>query len=352
MRFALFLLLLATSLFAQRPNTNYDESKAGTYTLPDLLGKGAWPERRAEILKLYETHVFGKNISGERIAVQTAVKATGPNWREVTLTFSGNGKQKAVNILIVVPAGAKKPVPAVVSLSFTPIATVLAGNSRWPLEVFAKHGYAVITAHYTDFFPDVKEGRADSVLPLLAAEETTNAMSAWAWGMSRMLDYALTQKDIDGKRVAVGGHSRLGKAALWAGATDARFAAVISNNSGEGGASLSRRIFGEHVADLNKSFPHWFTGNFKGYSQSVNELPVDAHMLLALAAPRPLYVASASEDLWADPLGELLALTEASKAYEALGVPERTAYHLRPGKHDITAYDWERYLRFLKATLR
>ena len=350
MRLALFLLL-APAVFAQRPNTNYDESKVGTYTLPDLLGKGAWPERRAEILKLYETHVFGRVIA-EKLPVVASVKATGPNWREVTLNFSGQGKQKAINILIVTPPGAKKPVPTVVCLSFTPISTVLSGNSRWPLEVFAKHGYAVITAHYTDFFPDVKDGKPDSILSLLPADETTNAMSAWAWGMSRMFDYALTQRDLDGKRIAVAGHSRLGKAALWAGASDQRFAAVISNDSGEGGASISRRIFGEHVADLNKNFPHWFTGNFKGYSQSVNELPVDSHMLLALAAPSPLYVASASEDLWADPLGELLALTEASKVYEALGAPERTAYHLRPGKHDITAYDWERYLRFLKATLR
>ncbi|OYW10078.1 MAG: hypothetical protein B7X34_05375 [Acidobacteriia bacterium 12-62-4] len=347
--FALFLCAL--SLFAQRPNTNYDESKVGQFPLPDLLGSKPWPERRAEILKLYETHVFG-NIITAKLPLETTVKAKGPNWREVTFTFSGQGKQKAINVLIVTPPGAKKPVPAVVCLSFTPLSTVLGGHSRWPLELFAKHGYAVITAHYTDFFPDVKQGKPDSILALMPPDETTNAMSAWAWGMSRMLDYALTQKDIDGKRIAVAGHSRLGKAALWAGATDQRFAAVISNDSGEGGASLSRRIFGEHIADLNANFPHWFTGNFKGYSQSVNELPVDSHMLLALAAPRPLYVASASEDLWADPLGELLALTEASKVYEALGVPERTAYHLRPGKHDITAYDWERYLRFLKATLR
>ncbi|MBZ2179775.1 MAG: acetylxylan esterase [Acidobacteria bacterium] len=345
------LLLMAVSLLAQRPNTNYDESKAPQYPLPALLDGKAWPERRAEILKLYETHVFGNNITA-KLPVETTVKAQGPNWREVTFTFSGEGKKKAVNVLIVVPPAAKKRVPAVVCLSFTPISTVLAGHSRWPLDVFAKHGFAVITAHYTDFFPDVKQGRPDSILALLPPDETTNAMSAWAWGMSRMLDYALTQKDLDGKRIAVAGHSRLGKAALWAGATDQRFAAVIANNSGEGGASLSRRIFGEHVADLNANFPHWFTGRFKSYSQAVNDLPVDSHMLLALSAPRPLYVASASEDLWADPLGELLALTEADKAYEAIGAPEQTAYHLRPGKHDITAYDWERYLRFLKAKLR
>lgn len=411
------ILATAQILCAQPKPANYDEAKVGNYTLPDPLicidgtkvtDTKMWIEkRRPEVLRLFETHIYGKQASkpagqkSEVIATDTKALGGKATRRQIAIYPTGKKDGPRIDLLLFVPNGLKQPVPAFLGCNFNGNHAVHNDNgipissnwmrstadkkfvvdnrateasrgseaSRWQVEEIISRGYALATYYYGDVEPDHVEGWKSGLRAALSKDgantqwkgDEWGAIGAWAWGLSRALDYLETDKSVDAKRVAVMGHSRLGKTSLWAGASDSRFALIISNNSGEGGASISRREFGESIAVLNKNFPHWFCGNYKQYSDNVAALPVDMHMLVALAAPRPLYIASAEEDRWADPHGEFLAAKHAEPVYALFGkkgtgvaahppvnhpVGESLGYHIRDGKHDVTLYDWQRYLDF------
>jgi hypothetical protein len=419
---AVFCLSLAVDVsFCSGQEANYDESKVLAYVLPDPLvsnsGKSVttaeeWVgSRRAEVLRLFEEHVFGE-LPAITAQLRTRVRSDIPDAvgglarrREITIFFSAADSGPQMDLLLYTPAAATGPVPCFLGLNFNgnqaiesdprlhitqswvrndrergidnnraTEATRGTESSRWAVEKIIRGGFGLATIYYGDIDPDFDDGFRNGVHALLPEDQqgvrtptSGGSISAWAWGLSRALDVLEKDPTIDGRRVAVFGHSRLGKTSLWAGAQDERFAMVISNNSGCGGAALSRRAFGETVARINRVFPHWFCVNHRKYDNNEQSLPVDHHMLMALAAPRPVYVASAVEDQWADPRGEYLGLFHTGPVYQLFGksplpsnnLPELNqpvhtdvGYHIRSGKHDVTEYDWEQYLAFAKRHLK
>lgn len=410
---SIFFFLILNASLAQENHVIYDESDVPEYQLPDLLtrfngnkvktAKDWVKKRRPEILREFTDEVYGK-VPGELKVSQVE------QWEEsddavgglairkqLSLFFRKENHSLEVNVLMYLPKN-KQKAPVFLAYNFTgnhavyndpnirlteswvendPSVGIInnqvteqsraTASNRWPVDEIIKAGYGLVTVYYGDVDPD-KDDFSDGIQPffyqgnqLKPRFNEWGSIAAWAWGLSRVMDYLETDPLVNTKEVAVLGHSRLGKTALWAGATDQRFAMVISNESGCGGAALSRRQYGETVRAINRTFPHWFCDNFKKYSDNEDALPVDQHMLLALVAPRPLYVASAEGDQWADPRGEFLSAKYASAAYQLFGleglpvkemplvdhpVAGTIGYHIRSGKHDLTEYDWEQYIRF------
>jgi len=401
---------LADAAARRQKDVIYYEEKVPDYTLPDPLvtadgtkvtSAEMWRRRRRpEILELFRKYVYGRAPVGRPKKMTFRVFDLEHNAlngqatrKQITVNFTGKEDGPSMDILIYLPNTAKKPVPTFVILNFGGNHTIhpdpaIKLSTRWmregrqateqsrgrdyssyPVEKILAWGYGLATIYYGDIDPDYHDGFKNGVHPVFdkfidgkRAPDAWGSICAWAWGLSRAMDYFESDEDIDESRIAVLGHSRLGKTALWAGARDERFALVISNNSGCGGAALSRRCFGETVKQINTSFPHWFCDNLKKYNGEENRLPVDQHMLIALMAPRPVYVASADEDLWADPRGEFLACWNAEPVYKLLGfkglevekIPAlnspiqkgRIGYHIRTGGHGLTEYDWQQYMDF------
>lgn len=440
---AYFVFAILFSGFIAHAEPNYDESKAGAFTLPDplIMNNGSpvlttndWKDlRRPEILKLYENYIYGGGphwrnmidhmrennshaLGGKALRKQVDLEFYNYNNR----TNNDPTNDLKLHVLIYTPANTRKPVPVFLCLSFTgnysdiddtnvivyPVwnaktdtlalpTNIDRGTSHnWKIEEALARGYGVAILDYNDIEPDLADGTGWKYgvrsLYLQPGETNTDgnawgAISAWAWGASRVMDYLETDKEVDASRVIMFGHSRLGKAALWAGAEDQRFAMVIASCSGEMGASLSRRDYGETVTTMCKSFPYWFCPNFLDYSGNISAMPVDSHMLISLIAPRPLFLSTGSEDRWGDPRGEWEAAIAAAPVYQLFGkqgvvtnlppgvltngngsgsllksevletypmpppdapIMRDVGFQTHTGKHDVLPEDWDRFLDF------
>jgi hypothetical protein len=430
MRFTIaFAGILSAIAFAQAPPAkkepprvvagipvNYDESKVGSYTLPDPLkldnGKAVrdaktWMEkRRPEIVRLFEENEYGRSpgrpadMSFDVFDKGTPALDGKAIRRQVTINFSGDKSGPKMDLLVYLPAAATKPVPLFLAISFSANSSAVDDPGIKPGEVwrptdkkkipasqgrgfgrlnvapFLEQGVGVATFYYGDIDPDFEGGVPYGVRKVYMkpgqtalAPDEWGSISAWAWGLSRAMDYLETDKGVDAKKVAIFGVSRLGKTVMWAGAHDQRFAMVIASCSGEGGAALSRRNYGETIAHLTapSRYPYQFCANYAKYAEHVDQFPVDANMLVALMAPRPVMLQTGNTDFWSDPKGEFLAAVAATPVFHLFGekglesdkMPEAgepimntIGYLMHDGGHGALAPDYDQYRKFIAMHLQ
>ena len=395
-----FLCALAFSFNIYGQNL-IKESERELKSLPEILvSKDAklinnvteWESiRRPEIVELFEEHMFGKVPDK---LVKTSFEVTNridnaldgkAKLKEIEISLFNERDMVRLHLLIILPVNVDKSMTLFLSLNSGGNHTVsldenitVTNNSQkargsdsasWPIEEILGRGYGFATIYCGDMDPDFDDGFQNSIHPLFYDENQNQpksdewgTLAAWAYGLSKAMDYIETDSEIDKDKVAIIGHSRLGKAVLWAGAKDERFQMVLLNNSGSGGAALSRGNTKETIKQMNSRFPNWFCNNFKKYNDREEELPFDQHMLLALIAPRSVYVAGAKDDKYCDTYGEYLSLLHAGEVYQLYGINSiesetpppinqpivrgKMGWHIRYGDHGLTNYDWQQYLNF------
>ncbi len=431
-----FTLIFSQLAFSQKEKlnrvvagfpVNYEEDSVGTYVLPDLFtmkngekvkdAKTWMRKRRPEIVQLFEENQFGKMpprppemhfdvfdkgtlvLNGKAIRKQVRVYfAKDTEDQALTTDDKSRGKSYKMDLLIYLPAAAKKPSPLLLIINFFANSSVVddprvragevwtregkkvpattASFGKINIDTFITQGFGIATVYYGDIEPDFKKGfeygiRGHYLKPwqTYPANDEWGAISAWSWGLSRAMDYFETDKQIDAKRVALQGTSRLGKTVLWTGAHDPRFKLVIASCSGEGGAAISRRNYGEnikHMTDTSRYY-YQFAPNWHSYADDFNRSPVDAHMLVALMAPRPLLLQTGDTDYWSDPKGEFLAAVAAEPVYKLFNekgpgtdvMPKAgdesllntLGYYMHAGGHGTIPTDWAVFMTFLKKYL-
>jgi dienelactone hydrolase len=378
---------LVASQNKRRPESNFDESKVPAWTLPPLLEfsdgtsiKTAedWSRRRAELLGVFQSEMFGvspprpEGLAFEVVETDPRAMNGAATLKRIAIRFPLAGETFTFHLILFVPNARSQPAPVFLQINHRGVEntdpTRQTPSGFWPAEEVIARGYAIAAINVAaEVDPDNFEATQTNGVRAFfrrhhpeASAFTWGTLAAWGWAGSRGVDYFQTDPDLDASRIALVGHSRTGKAALWAAARDDRFALVCVNGAGEGGPSLARRHFGETLGQVTRNFKHWFTPRYASYADRITELPVDSHQLIALIAPRAYHGGDAADDLWADPRGAWLALVEASKVWPLHGKTEPLqdimpqvndllihgplAYHIRAAGHDLTPFDWKLYL--------
>lgn len=387
---AFLLAQIPMKLFAQN-EANYDQSKVPALILPDpfvsekgllIQSQEDWEKiRRPEIFNLFESEIYGMlpkdfdEISFEVVSEKSNPYPNIAELEEVNIIVTRNGKSHIMRINLFIPKDKKTPSPIVLLINYLPTYPEgkLVDEAFWPVPELIKRGFATASFHAETVAPDLADSYQTGIISTLYPEQIgkangMKAYGAWGWAAMRAMDYFSQHPKIESKKSILVGHSRTGKAALWTSANDSRWAITYANESGCGGAAISRRKYGETVEVINQRFPYWFADNFKKYNGKEETLPIDQHMLPGLIAPRAIYYSSAKGDQWADPKGEFLGIKLGSRVYseiygkkvefpdafESLNSPihqESVGYHIRKGKHDLTWGDWEIFLEFVQKNL-
>lgn len=380
--------LLVNYSFSMAQNIpNYDESKVPDLSLTDpfvslkgqlINSQEDWEEiRRPEILDLFREHVYGNvRTDFDNISFQEVQETPNPYpdkaiLKEVDIAVSRNGKSHTMRLNVFLPKG-EGPFPIILLINHRAYVEGegLVEEGYWAVQQLVERGYATASFHGETVAPDNSERFSEGILDTLYPEELSKkdgmrTLGAWGWAAMRAMDYFQQDQQYNTDKSALVGHSRSGKATLWTAANDTRWSIAYSNESGCGGAALSKRKYGETVNVINTSFPHWFAENFRSYNDQEETLPLDQHMLATLIAPRAIYFASARGDQWADPKGEYISLQLGSRVYEHIykqdvGFPLAfeelstpitqpfAGYHIREGKHALTIEDWAHFLDFVE----